>query len=1149
MAEPAGGGPTPNDEILFPVLDRVFADAARRRLRLGRFPEAEQALRRWAALVPDDPGPWLELAQLWTRNGRADDGLGLTQRAQRLAPRLTGGHLARAFALTALGRPAEAEAAVTAALAQDPLHPPALLRLGEIRIAQARLDDAVVHLAQAVAAAPQWAETHAALGQALRGLGMLHAAAAALATAGRLEPGRVEAGRRRAAALFEAGKIDDGLAVLDALAPLDPQPALTGSIRLFSLNLDDRLSDEALSAAHRAWGEQVTAGLPPAVPPVVDRDPERRLRIGFVAADVRRHPVGYMLEAALRHRDPAAVETVIYAGNQRDDALTDRLRGLCDGWRACAGWSDERLAAVIREDRIDILVDLSGHAGGNRLPVFARKPAPVQVSWLDYFNTTGLPAMDYALFDAVSVPDGRESLFTEQVARLPDGRFCYTPPEYAPDAAPPPALTRGYVTFGSFNSLQKLNEATIALWSRVLRAVPGSRLLLKTATLLDVGVQIALRLAFRRHGIAAAQVMFRGRSDHAAMLAEYADVDIALDPLTYNGGITSCEALWMGVPVLTWPGDRPVARQTLGFLTALGLNGELAASGADDYVARAVGLAVDTGRLAELRASLRPRMASSSLCDGARFAGRLETAWRLMWRRYAAGLPAEGFTVPAASAPPTAKDDDDGRLALQEMLNRAAAHHMAGRLDAARRGYDRLLDRLPTGEYFTPLYLSALLEMDAGAPAAALERLQRIPANTVTEAYTRSTMALASLMLGDTAAATDGFAVFLARRGEVVDDAAALGRDIDQWRRFLDFAGQFRHLKGAVGLGLGEAGYAAEPVSAACPACGGTSARRLFSVTATQAAQHFAAIHLDPPRFERLRRTLDRLWGGKPCRMLKCEGCGLGFADPFVAGDADFYELTSSDALYPENKWEFDATLAALRRLTPGDPTQGLRVLEVGSGQGAFLRKLSPALTPPGNVHFAEYVAGHRARLTDEGFIPFDSDRLRRPPVELCGVFDAVCAFQVLEHNDRLDAWVDGLSALLRPGGSLFFAAPGTPFTEFAERNGAGLDLPPNHISRWTPAAFAAFARRRGLELVACAFDDEDTVSRRRLFDMLRFARDSQIPGSVAQAINMCPPERLRMQLMTQMAQMYEVAHAPLLAQLAGPVYGASLWAHLVKPL
>jgi len=263
--------------------------------------------------------------------------------------------------------------------------------------------------------------------------------------------------------------------------------------------------------------------------------------------------------------------------------------------------------------------------------VFGRKPAPVQAAWLGYFNTTGVGAIDYVLMDEATVPPGAEQWFSEQVVRLPAGRFCYTPPDFAPPVAPTPAATRGHVSFGSFNNLSKVTPAVIALWSRVLAAVPGSRLVLKWKSLADAAECERLRQAFAAHGVDPGRLDLRGRSPHPEMLAEYGDVDIALDPFPFCGGLTSCEALWMGVPVVTLPGTRPVSRQTLSMLTQLDLT-DLAARDEDDYVAIAVRLAADGARRAALRADLRDRFAASPLGDGPRFARALEAALRDLWR-------------------------------------------------------------------------------------------------------------------------------------------------------------------------------------------------------------------------------------------------------------------------------------------------------------------------------------------------------------------------------------------------------------------------------------------------------------------------------------------------------------------------------------
>ena len=365
------------------------------------------------------------------------------------------------------------------------------------------------------------------------------------------------------------------------------------------------------------------------------RDPGKALNIGYVSADFRRHPVGFFLAPVLARHDRRRFSVSCYSGRGLADDLTERLKAGADAWRSVGGLSDEALATAIRDDGIDVLVDLSGHTAGNRLTAFALRPAPVQVSWLGYFNTTGMKAIDYVLMDAETVPEGAERWFTEEVIHLPAGRFCYGPPEDAPPVAPPPVEERGRVTFASFNNLTKVGAEVVGLWARILDALPSSRLVLKWRSLGDAAVRDRYQAWFAAEGIEPNRIELQGASPHAEMLAAYGGVDVALDPFPFSGGVTSCEALWMGVPVVTWPGARPVSRQTAGFLRALGL-AELIAADREDYVAIAAGLARDRDGLTALRAGLRARMAASPLCDGVRFTRHLEAAYRDMWRRWCA---------------------------------------------------------------------------------------------------------------------------------------------------------------------------------------------------------------------------------------------------------------------------------------------------------------------------------------------------------------------------------------------------------------------------------------------------------------------------------------------------------------------------------
>ncbi len=341
-----------------------------------------------------------------------------------------------------------------------------------------------------------------------------------------------------------------------------------------------------------------------------------------------------MITPAVEARDGAAWELYIYSNGGRADDLTERIRAAADVWREIGGITDGAVAQLIREDEIDILVDLSGHLKGNRLLVFARKPAPVQVKWVGgQFNTTGMDAIDYFLTDAVETPRGAEKWFTEEVIRLPDGYACYDPPAYAPGVGPLPALSRGYVTFGCFNKLVKVNSDVVALWARLLHRLPTARLVLKTRPLGDAGVRERYHAMFEAHGVERERVELLAPSPHAELLAHYNEIDIALDPFPYSGGLTTCEALWMGVPVVTLAGETFAGRHSATHVYNVGL-GDWVVETPADYLAVAERWSRDVAALADLRAGLRARMAASPLCDGVRFTRNLEAAFRVMWTRY-----------------------------------------------------------------------------------------------------------------------------------------------------------------------------------------------------------------------------------------------------------------------------------------------------------------------------------------------------------------------------------------------------------------------------------------------------------------------------------------------------------------------------------
>jgi predicted O-linked N-acetylglucosamine transferase (SPINDLY family) len=313
--------------------------------------------------------------------------------------------------------------------------------------------------------------------------------------------------------------------------------------------------------------------------------------------------------------------------------LTLRFQAAATEWRDIRGLNDQRLAEMIRADRIDILFDLAGHTAHNRLLVFARRPAPVQITWIGYEGTTGLEAIDYLLADRYTIPPGQEVFYRERVLRMPDGYVCYDPPQTAPEAPPLPAVKHSYIRFGSFNNLAKINPQVVEVWARVLIRVPGCRLVLKYRGLGDEAVCRRYRDLFRACGADPSRVELTPPSAHADYLAAYREVDIALDPFPFGGGITTCDALWMGVPVITYPGETFAGRHSLSHLANVGLT-ETIATTMEEYVELTVSLASDLARLSSLRAGLRERMAASPLCDGKRFAANLMRVVRDAWREW-----------------------------------------------------------------------------------------------------------------------------------------------------------------------------------------------------------------------------------------------------------------------------------------------------------------------------------------------------------------------------------------------------------------------------------------------------------------------------------------------------------------------------------
>jgi protein O-GlcNAc transferase len=449
-----------------------------------------------------------------------------------------------------------------------------------------------------------------------------------------LDPGLSQAYNNLGYALREQGRTAEAMNWFRRAVEINPENREAGANILFSMVLLPDYDLEAISRASREFwlGHEPQALAQTAEPTHVD--PGKRLRIGYISADFRRHPIAYFMMPLLAHRDKKGFEIYCYYNQANEDDFTVRIKTLSDHWRAVALVSDNTLASMIDADQIDILVDLSGHTAHNRLEVFARKPAPVQVTYLGYPATTGLLSMDYRLTDSIADPPGEvESYYSERLSRLPQSLWCYAPPPDIPEVSGLPASANGYVTFGSFNKIAKLGPEAISLWARVLHSVPGSRLLM--ASVPPGSAQARILELFDKFGIDASRLRLTGPLANVEFLRLYQEVDITLDSFPCNGATSTCESLWMGVPVISLLGNTCAGRAGLSLLTAAGYP-EWVAQTDQQYIEIALKLAGDFETLSETRADLRRRVQNSALGNAAKFAMELESAYRGMWLNWCA---------------------------------------------------------------------------------------------------------------------------------------------------------------------------------------------------------------------------------------------------------------------------------------------------------------------------------------------------------------------------------------------------------------------------------------------------------------------------------------------------------------------------------
>jgi predicted O-linked N-acetylglucosamine transferase (SPINDLY family) len=598
--------------------------------RAGRLAEAESLYRQARTLAPQNIDVVLLSGLVAYQAGRVSEAVDLLGRATRLAPRHAAAAMHHGLALLAANRPAEAERQLRLAVEMQPRLSEGWDNLAYFLKTQNRLADAIACHERALALAPDNAGSWYNYGLTLSLCGREQEALACHERALAADPKYAKARFGRAQALQQTHRIAEAVEEYDRFLILQPLHHEARSYRLFALHYLDGVAPARLLEEHRAFGRAVG---PPA-PSGVTRpaDPARRLRLAFLSPDLRNHSVAYFIEPLLRHLDRDRFEVWLYHDHFCEDAVTQRLKALASGWRNFVGQPAPAVMTAIRSDAPDLIVDLAGHTGLNRLPVLARRVAPVQITYLGYPNTTGLPAMDYRFTDETADPSGEADAFaTERLVRFAPVAWAYQPAGDAPPVAPPPCVAAGAVTFGCFNNPAKITDATLALWGRVLAAVPGSRLRLKGAGFGQAVVRARYEARLAHSGVAVSRVDLVERTpDAASHLALYHTVDVAFDTFPYHGTTTTCEALWMGVPVVTLTGREHRSRVGTSLLTAAG-HPEWCARDGDDFVRIAVALAGDPRRLAAVRQSLRRELEASPLLDHAGQAARFGAALRACW--------------------------------------------------------------------------------------------------------------------------------------------------------------------------------------------------------------------------------------------------------------------------------------------------------------------------------------------------------------------------------------------------------------------------------------------------------------------------------------------------------------------------------------
>ncbi|MBF0357160.1 MAG: tetratricopeptide repeat protein [Magnetococcales bacterium] len=598
----------------------------------GRLDEAVASFEKAIVIAPDSAVEYYNLGGVLKKQGRLEEAVASLKKAVAIK-----GDFAEAYAnlgntLKEQGRLDEAVASFEKAIAITPDSEVEYYNLGSVLIDLGKQNEAIASFEKAIAIKADFAEAYSNLGVAFQELGQLDKAVVNLQKAITIKADFAEAYANLGVALQFQGKLDEAVASYQKAIAIRPGFAQAHSNLLMAMQYG-KFDQEQIYKESIRWNQQHAVPLEELISPHTNSaNPNRLLKIGIVSGDLRCHSIAFFFEPFITYHDRKSFAFYCYSNNFSEDEVTTRLQSCSEGWRNITEWSDEKVVKAVRHDEIDILIDLSGHSANNRLLVFAQKPAPIQINWLGHANTTGLSAMDYRLTDPIADPPGvDEELYSERLMRLPQGLYCYRPPDTAPAVAPFSSNSGRGTIFGSFNNTSKLTVQTIKAWSTILKQISGSTLLLKYQALSCETTKGQFLELFERFGVAHEQIKMLPKiptlEEHLSL---YSQIDICLDPFPYNGATTTCEAMWMGVPLIVLRGDYHAARVGASLLTQVGME-SLIAESESEYCKIAVDLAADKKRLTELHKSLRNRMINSPLCDQKGFAKSLETLLRSSW--------------------------------------------------------------------------------------------------------------------------------------------------------------------------------------------------------------------------------------------------------------------------------------------------------------------------------------------------------------------------------------------------------------------------------------------------------------------------------------------------------------------------------------